>query len=205
LALFPFSDAFAADEYDENSLANQFDWVMYLDEAFFEKFLNYPTSGLASLHKFSASYQHTASSYLARGIRAPEFKRNNYEEFWYHEGRVIGQQRFCGTPTPASEQGAIIFRHREKNEPGDKFRTACTNCLVRLFLEARLNQSIVSAIIVPTDQFEKIATELAVLNFLPVQSDTKQADGNLTLRLLSYPAGYDRHFYYADHRPKQTF
>lgn len=152
------------------------------------------------MNKFSASYQQTGSSFLIRGSQLPVYQRKNYEEFWYHDGRPIGQRRSCSAPTPADEQGVVILR-TQKNE--EQFSYSSANCLIRLFLEARLNQSTVAAIVVPQALFEKISTDFGQLNFLPVQPDTKASDGNLTFRLLSDPPGCERHFYYVDHRSQQ--
>jgi hypothetical protein len=185
------------DKFESVPYASEFDWVLVVEGHAIENFLNYPGSEINSMNKFTASFKETGAKFTLRGIQTPSYDCNKYEEFWYHDGRPIGQRRACNVPTPATEQGAIILCAQPNQE---RFVRSSANCLIRLFLEARLNQSIVAAIVVPQNLFEPIASELAHLNFLEVQAGTKATDGNVTVRLVSNPSGYERHFYYADHR-----
>lgn len=194
IGLITFPNA-QSSENDNATLNEQFDWVLYVDSSSIPNYLNYPTSQLGALDKYAVTFIKTGSDFILRGGQLPKCNSNPYEEFWYHHSRPIGQRRSRRAQMQANEQGALILRIKQ----GDKGSNtaAAANCLVRLFLEARLQESIVAAVIVPEFCFEQVSSDLGQLNFFPVQSFTKATDGNLTLRLLSDPPGGERHFYYA--------
>jgi hypothetical protein len=191
------SQAATIADYDRDleALTNQYDWLVYVNVDHFTHYLNYPTSSLTPVDRFTVVYRKTAAAFVLRSVQAPTFEPFKYEEFWYHGGRAIGLRRYQDAPMPQNEQGAIFFRYPSQTDVSN-YPAATANCAARLLMETLLKRSIVAAVIVPGDCFEQISDALRTLAFLPVQRGSGGNDQSLTLRLLSEPPGMERYFYY---------
>jgi hypothetical protein len=189
--------AFADSQEDafKDSLPAQFHYVLYVS-AHRLNYLNYAGSTLNPIDRLSVTFQATSAAADLRNITSTVSGPVKYEDFWYHQDRAFGLDRFCKTPVPANEEGAI-FITPNPNDAATQNTAAAASCAVRLFLEANLIKSYVAAVIVPDQSLDAFVNALAKYKFYSFDSPGSGGAGTqLTMRILTYPSSEEHYLYH---------
>jgi len=113
-----------------------------------------------------------------------------YEDLWYANGQVVGLVRHHHFDP---KQSQIILRvHQEELAESEMEATA--NALVRLYLDANLNDNIVYTCVVPDDSFDEMIDAFGMQQFYaPGTSDTpRMLDPTINMPLHTATSGQNR-------------
>lgn len=169
------------------SLELQYDWAMYMDVRELKGLLSYPTSRLNPLTDLRVIYRP-----LARGVRGADYKKARiYEEFWYHDEMPIGLKRNQQLQIESNKFGIIFVQPRD----GESDHTpAIANAVVRIVVDLWIHDIVAGYVVVPSNKFDQMATELSRYGFFPT---LKVAQGpQLSIHMRSYPRGRDELYFF---------
>lgn len=171
-------------------LEREFDWSMYMDVREVKHYLNYTGSQLHPLSKVGVNFR----SHPRNNIALESSAAKVYEELWFYSEHPVGLRRKCKLESTGEETGVIIVGEFQ-DKPA--YAEAITNSLVRLVLDVQLNNMVPSVILLPRDQYDKVAAYLGRYKFSPYLSAMQGRQFNIHLR--SYPHGpgsKDEYYYY---------
>lgn len=157
-------------------------WVIFMDVAVLDKYLDYPGSPFASPTRIHVSY-HTHSEELTSD--------KPYEDLWFKNGRAIGMHRICQGLMPLKWDGIIYVRPSSFIErcPAD-----VADAAVRIVLDVYLLGAQLRGVCVPKQYFKLVGDQLPNYNF--TKTLTGGGDVKVMLRLLSDPPEYESYFVY---------
>lgn len=94
-------------------------------------------------------------------------KSQPYEDFWYIGSEFIGCRRQRGFELPSHRDVVIRLTHRNKKAGQDE-ACAGANAIVRMLLEAQLNDDFLNVAQVPVESFPAIVKGMEKNGFYPV-------------------------------------
>lgn len=88
-----------------------------------------------------------------------EQNANSYKSFWYAEGKPLGLELFHPLAVERGHGVCVRVKHKTQSPTQAEMRAAA-NAILRLWVDARLNQSAVIVVKVPGDSFYTIVDDL---------------------------------------------
>ena len=113
-----------------------------------------------------------------------------FKSLWYSQGKPLGLEMF--SPLAVEKGHAVCLRIKHKtSSPSDAEMKAAANAILRLWVDARLNQSAVITVKVPGDSFYTIIDDLRNHGMEAAPELERGLDANETMTLLieSDPVG----------------
>jgi hypothetical protein len=147
------------DQFSEENLDANNDWIMYVKSNTLPNFLNYPGSALTPLTNVQAKCRITPEPGKPLSGTAPQL----YEELWYHDGVPVGMRRFSNLPAIKHRLGTIMV-DCTSNQPEEAL--ALSNALVRLTVDLELLAADRSYVVVPRSIYEGVEDKLKRYKFL---------------------------------------
>jgi hypothetical protein len=183
---FPVGAEFNAQLIDKY-LESQFDWAMFLEVQDAQHYLNYEGSSLRPLNKVCVNLR----VFPPPGERRPGKNPSKvYEDFWYHNGALIGSRYHQKLPIEQDSLGALVVG---KTKGGANSLRAVANAIVRLTLDLHFKQIPISLVLVPSEHYDSIAGYLANYHFTTGRHP--EEGKQMSIHLSSYPKGRDEYYY----------
>jgi hypothetical protein len=169
-------------------LESQFEWAMFLGAEDAEHYLNYRGSSLQPLTKVSVYYRAFPPDDKSRSEKDPA---KEYEDFWYHKGRLLGSRYRNRLHLPEERNGAIVIG---KTSGGSEEARALSNALVRVVLDLHFQKIFVDVVLVPLQQYDLIVGNMGQYRFF--RSETPPESGKqMSIHFRSYPSEKDDVYY----------
>jgi hypothetical protein len=130
-----------------------YDWLFTVNIKSFPDQLRYAGSTLCPFAKAYVSYAKSDGSNEA-----------DYETLWFCKGKTYGLERVAPLSI-APGTGVAIKINFKSNPPGPSELRAAAQCILRLYLDTRLNKDAVQTIILPDGSFSDIITALGEEHF----------------------------------------
>ena len=170
-------------------LEQQFDWGMFIDLQPVQHYLKYAGSKLAPLKRARIYFRVYPRS---AGATAANTQLQNYEEFWYHNGKPIGLRRRIALNLDKDKTGIIVVGDLP---PGTDSAVASTNALIRLLLDLQFQSVPVSVVVVPDADYKAITANLEHYGF---STEMARSEGKqLSVHLRSSSSDHDDNYYLA--------
>ncbi len=171
-------------ELPDEYLTDEFDWSMIVFVPDTKNYLDYVGSSLHPITKVCVNFNdHTTDG--ARG--------NSYEEFWYHNGEVLGMRRHKQIDVAPDSDGAVIICESRNTDSSDA-SAAVTDALMRLVLDIQFRGALVSHFIIPETSYDGVTKALERYGFAVENPNSDSQFGSLSLRLRTYPHVRDEIF-----------
>lgn len=163
------------------------DFVLFIDADTLKDHFKYHGSKLFPIVRLKVSLRAIAW----QKKRDEEIKTEKFEELWYYDGKPIGSRQYCQNKIDARKIGTIIVRTVD----GDPRQTqAVASAIVKLSIDLRLRDAMVSSIVLPRDRYKETVEYLGNYgffgNFVPTSGI------HMSLHMRSNPPGKDEYLYY---------
>ncbi len=176
------------EEYSERGLDLTNDWVIYIEAKSKKEFLNYKGSNLNPITNLRVIYRRTP-----RHSEGSDCTPQPYEDLWYHQGRALGNRRYCALKIEKMKRGIVIIR---PSEDAAREPRAVANVIVKLTVELALKNIVCLGFIVPKDMYKDVVADLSHFGF-SAKNDTLKLGGMQTsIYLSSNPPGLETDLYF---------
>lgn len=161
--------------YADAEQAPLYDWTVVVQTRQLERQFKYKRSSMEDqIYRLDVDY--------FRGDDETKEPSTAYETMWYHNDSPLGLERFNAFGVTQGQSVCIRIKHKT-NAPTDREVQAAGNIIMRLWLEARLNQSGVTIIKVPEQSFAGIIEYLHSKGYSNTPSNDPAVLVNYPMRL----------------------
>lgn len=123
--------------------------------------------------------------------RDEDVKTEKFEELWYYDGKPIGSRLYSQFKIDPKSIGTIIVRTMD----GDPRQSqAVASAIVKLSVDLRLRDTMLSSIVVPRDKYKETVEYLGNYGFYG--NFTPTSGIQMSLHMRSNPKGIDEYLYY---------
>jgi len=168
-----------------DSTAQLYDWTVRIQTQRLDRQFNYGNSKLRNLiDRLDVDY-YTGDD---------EGNNKAYESLWYFDGKPLGLERFGPFDIPKAEGICIKVEHAKTSPTREECKDAA-NMILRMLLEAHVNQSAVITIKVPQQTFDQVVAQLQIQGCSPApQLAPDQAEDGASLKLFleAYDGGNNK-------------
>lgn len=152
-----------------------YDWTVVVQTRHLERQFRYKKSSMEEqIYRLDVDY--------FRGDDETKEPSTAYETMWYHNDTPMGMERFNNFGVTPGQSTCIQIKHKDNN-PTHEETQAAGNIIMRIWLEARLNQSGVTIIKVPDQSFAGIIEYLHSKGYSNTPSDDPATLVNYPMRL----------------------
>lgn len=128
-----------------------YDWTVSVETQELERYFDYKKSGLSPLDRIDIDYY--------PGEDEKSQSPTHYQKLWYHDGQPLGLERLQKFGVTQGENITVRITHKGgRAKPGEL--KAAANAILRIWLDAQLNQNQLGVIKVPGQSLQAIANEL---------------------------------------------
>lgn len=157
--------------------ASLYDWTMCIQTQRLERQFEYDRSNLRDVDRLDVDFY----------TKDEEEKAVEYESLWYHKGRPIGLERFNPLLIPRGQNICIRVTHKT-DSPTNEETQAAGNMILRVMLDAQLNQSAIQTVKVPQRSFWTIINYLHSKGCVTAPQN-QQGNVKILLHIESEPKG----------------
>ncbi|MBX9686982.1 MAG: hypothetical protein K2X27_09785 [Candidatus Obscuribacterales bacterium] len=155
------------------------------EDTFYDYTICVTTQHLERQFKFKGSQFENKIERLDADVYDKDNEQNSvpYKSLWYWQGKPLGLEMFKHLPVERGHGVCLRIKHKTSN-PSEAEKKAAANAILRLWVDARLNQSAVITVKVPGDSFYSIIENLR-LQGMDVAAEAKDGeDINESMTLL---------------------
>ena len=162
------------------------------EDTFYDYTICITTQHLERQFKFKGSQFEDKIDRLDADVYDKDHEENSapYKSLWYAQGKPLGLEMFNQLAVEKGHGVCVRIKHKTQN-PSEAEIKAAANAILRMWVDARMNQSAVIVVKVPGDSFYSIIENLRNQGMTAASEagDAEQNNEPMTLLIQSESAG----------------